>query len=292
MSFKDKLNNWYKNFKTKLRDKYRLVIYNDTSFEEVFHLKLNRINVFNYGGMLFIFMLFLVFLLILFTPLREFMPQHLNVQLSKEIQKNSIILDSLKEEIRVRNLYILNIMTIVRGNEPDSFLNKRDTTLKPSKVSFVKSVNDSILRKRVATEEASIYSHKETVLSVTKGNIKIWSPLQDGVVTNRFNATEKHFGIDLVTIPNAPILACMDGTITLATWTLETGFTLQIQHANNVMSMYKHCKQLLKKEGDIVKAGESIAIIGNSGEQTTGPHLHFELWHNNVPVDPENYILF
>ena len=112
------------------------------------------------------------------------------------------------------------------------------------------------------------------------------------MVTNSFNAGENHFGTDIVAAPNEVVKAAMDGTVILATWTVETGYVLQIQHDNNLISIYKHNAELLKKVGNVVRAGDAIAIIGNSGELTTGPHLHFELWHNGTPVDPEQYIVF
>ena len=113
-----------------------------------------------------------------------------------------------------------------------------------------------------------------------------------GVVTNHYDPPQNHYGIDLVAAPNEVVLAVANGTIVLSGWTLETGYTLSIQHENNFISVYKHNSKLLKHQGDRVKAGEAIAIIGNSGELTTGPHLHFELWQNGNSVDPTKFIHF
>ena len=112
------------------------------------------------------------------------------------------------------------------------------------------------------------------------------------MVTNKFNSINNHFGTDIVAPPNEKITATLSGTIILATWTLETGNIIQIQHENNLISVYKHLAEVFKEQGNYVEAGEAIAIIGNSGEFSTGTHLHFELWHNGVPVNPEDYILF
>jgi murein DD-endopeptidase MepM/ murein hydrolase activator NlpD len=113
-----------------------------------------------------------------------------------------------------------------------------------------------------------------------------------GTVTNVFNSAEKHFGVDIAAAPNEAIKATLDGTVILSAWTSETGYIITIQHSNNLVSVYKHNSALLKKAGTYVKAGEAIAIIGNSGEYTSGPHLHFELWYNGSPVNPKDYIAF
>ena len=113
-----------------------------------------------------------------------------------------------------------------------------------------------------------------------------------GIITYSFNPSENHFGTDIVAASNKVVVATLNGTVVMANWTLETGYIVQIQHDNNLLSIYKHNSELLKKVGDHVSAGEAIAIIGNSGELTSGPHLHFELWHNGAPINPEDYIAF
>jgi len=121
--------------------------------------------------------------------------------------------------------------------------------------------------------------------------IHFFPPIK-GLIINRFSPESNHFGVDLVAEPNQSVMAVLDGTVTVATWTLETGYILQIQHANNFLSFYKHNAELLKTVGDVVRAGETIAIVGNSGELSTGPHLHFELWRNGAPLNPEDFIVF
>ena len=113
-----------------------------------------------------------------------------------------------------------------------------------------------------------------------------------GIITNPFNAENEHYGVDIVAPADEPILASLKGTVILSTWTLGTGNIIQIQHENDIITVYKHNSMLLKKSGDFVKAGEPIAVIGNSGELSTGPHLHFELWYKGIPVNPEKYIKF
>ena len=117
-------------------------------------------------------------------------------------------------------------------------------------------------------------------------------PPVKGLVTNSFNSLADHYGTDIVAASNEVVKATLEGTVIMATWTLETGWVIQIQHKNNLISIYKHNAELLKRVGDFVEVGEAIAIIGNSGELTTGPHLHFELWYLGIPLDPEDYISF
>ena len=117
-------------------------------------------------------------------------------------------------------------------------------------------------------------------------------PLRGGYITAEFQPSKKHYGIDITAPKNTPIQSAMDGTVIISDWTLETGNIIGIQHKNNLVSFYKHNSVLLKKVGSFVKAGEAVAIIGNTGQLSDGPHLHFEIWHNSQPVNPTNYINF
>lgn len=128
----------------------------------------------------------------------------------------------------------------------------------------------------------------------TPGNISNFIFLQPlkGAITNRFNIKKQHYGVDVVAPKNEAIKATLDGTVIFAEWTVETGYVIQLQHADNIVSIYKHNSVLHKKVGDHVKAGEVVAIVGNSGEFSTGPHLHFELWYNGIPINPEDYMMF
>jgi murein DD-endopeptidase MepM/ murein hydrolase activator NlpD len=122
-------------------------------------------------------------------------------------------------------------------------------------------------------------------------NFFFFSPLK-GLVTNSFDMKEEHYGIDITAQENEAIKATLDGTVIMSAWTSETGYVIQIQHENNLVSVYKHNSALMKKVGQYVKAGEVVAIIGNSGELTSGTHLHFELWYNGNPIDPQEYMVF
>jgi len=275
----------------KLRHKYRLIIYNDNTFEEVWFMRLSRMNVFTLGGTFILAFIALVTVLIAFTPIREFIPGYPDSEMRRNLVRNAQRLDSLEYEVEVRDRYFQALNAIVRGEVPESFEEGQDTTISYEEVHFEKSKHDSMLRQQI--EEAEMFN---LTLSENSGvpdftRLHFYAPVQ-GLITRNFDPEQGHYGTDIVAESNKVVVATLNGTVTMANWTLETGYVIQIQHANNLISVYKHNAELLKKVGNHVSAGESIAIIGNSGELTSGPHLHFELWHNGSPIDPEDYIYF
>lgn len=276
----------------KLKSKYRLNILNDETFEEVWAMRLSRLNVISVFGGAAILIVILVIALIAFTPIREFIPGYPDGNTRRNIVINALKADSLERELKLWKDYYNNINNILRGGEPVSIVSKPDSSIKYKEIRFTRSIEDSLLRMQI--EENEMYNLFVFDGRKTKSNIStmlLFAPVK-GVVTSTFSLQQNHFGVDVVAAPNEPVVAVADGTVTLASWTIETGYVLQIQHDDNLISVYKHNSQLLKKQGARVKAGETIAIIGNSGELTTGPHLHFELWHNGNPIDPEKYIVF
>ena len=281
-----------KNIVKKLKNKYRLSIYNDDTFEEVWFLRLSRLNVFSLVGSAVLLLTVGIIVLIAFTPIREFIPGYPDGNMRRNIINNVYKLDSLEHEIEIRDRYFQSINTIIRGGTPVSYENTQDTSLRYEDITFDKSEHDSILRQQIEEEELfNLSILTNTSNKIDFSSIHFYPPVK-GIVTNSFNLNEGHFGTDIVTASNKVVVATLDGTVTLANWTLETGYIIQIQHDNNLISVYKHNSELLKKIGNHVTAGEAIAIIGNSGELTSGPHLHFELWHNGTPIDPEDYVAF
>lgn len=276
----------------KLKHKYRLSIYNDDTFEEVWFLRLSRLNVFSILGTSVLLFTIAIIVLIAFTPIREFIPGYPDGNMRRNIVSNVYKLDSLEHELEIRDRYFESINSIIRGGTPLSYENEQDTTISYEEISFDKSEHDSLLRQQIEEEELFNLSILTGTTNKTDfSSIHFYPPVK-GLVTNSFNPNENHFGTDIVTASNKVVSATLDGTITIANWTLETGYVIQIQHNNDLISVYKHNSELLKKVGNHVKAGDAIAIIGNSGELTSGPHLHFELWHNGTPIDPEDYVAF
>ena len=277
--------------KNKLRNKYRLIIYNDKTFEEVWFMKLSRLNILAWGGSSLIFFIVLLFVFIAYTPVREFIPGYPDGSMRRNIILNSLKVDSLEREIQLRDQYLFNLNAIIAGKEPESFENEIDTSVRYENISFKKSRYDSLFRAQFEQEEKFNVVNESNFPRNSIANVHFFTPV-NGIVTNSFNDTQNHFGTDIVAGPNEVVKATLDGTIILTSWTIETGNIVQIQHDNNLISVYKHNAEILKHMGNRVQAGEPIAIIGNSGELTTGPHLHFELWHKGKPVNPEEYITF
>ena len=276
----------------KLKHKYRLVFFNDNTFEEVWHLRLSLLNVLSVVGTVSVSLIIIVTLLIAFTPLREFIPGYPNEDMRRTIVLNAMRLDSLQKQLQFRDQYFANLNTLISGREPIKYDNPQDSAKTYKNIIFTKSVHDSLLRQRIEEEEQFNFSVAATNKAENKISDMHFFPPVKGIITNNYNAKENHFGIDIVGSPNEVVKATLDGTVIMASWTIETGYIIQIQHQNNIVSVYKHNANLLKKEGNQVKAGYAIAIIGNSGELSTGPHLHFELWYNGKPINPQDYIVF
>lgn len=286
---------WYH----KLRDKYRLVILNEDTFEEKLSFKLSRLNVFVVSGTLAIILIFLTTYLIAFTPLREYIPGYSSANLQKDLYELQVRTDSIGEALKNRDLYISNLKSLLSGEVvpvPDQPAVQADSLVRSgySRISNLRSKEDSMLRKEY--EQENLYNLNVDSRSSQRQNtpvskLNFYTPVK-GIVTNRFDASRRHYGIDIATRQNEAVKAAYDGVVFFSEWTAETGNVIAIQHSGAVITVYKHNSVLLRKQGAYVRAGESIAIIGNTGEYSTGPHLHFELWINSSPVDPEKYLTF
>ncbi len=274
----------------KLSDRYRLIIYNDTTFQSVWSMKLSRLKVFTITSLLSSIIVVLVILLIATTALREYIPGYPKAEYRQMLVYTALKMDSLEQEINQRDLFFRSIQAIVSGETPDDYL-LADTSSVQDGVTILEYNHDSVFQDKLLAEQTnlSVGSHENRRLNLSQ--IHFFVPVK-GVITEEFNATADHFGVDLVSEPNARISAVMDGTVIFSEWTIQTGYVLFIQHDANLISAYKHNSELLKRKGDRVKAGEAVAIIGSTGELSTGPHLHFELWHNGTPLNPELYIDF
>jgi len=281
--------------KSSWKHRFRITIYNDHTFEEIWQTRLTKLGTFTLIGAVILSLIVLTTILIAFTNLREFIPGYPDGNMRRNIIMTAYRLDSLENELHIRDQYFSNINAIISGKEPADFQSLQDTSKNYENITFSKSVEDSLLRIQIEQEEqynlsASEYEENKKGSKII--NQHFFTPLK-GVVTSKFNPVDNHFGTDIVAESNTIVSAVLDGTVIMAGWTLETGYVIEIQHGNNIISVYKHNAELLKDIGTVVRAGETISIIGNSGElYTTGPHLHFELWHNGKPIDPEQYIIF
>ena len=287
---KEKNNN---PFFSKLKHKYRLILMNDSSLEEQVSFRFSALDVITVLtiGCVLLFVFFL--LLVGYTPLNEFVPGKASSSLHKELIAITLKTDSLEKKLLVNELYLKNITAIVNGEDPINISTENTLVLSASEteLSFKKSKEDSLLRLAVEAEDKISISPTDKKDNLDMESMLFFSPIK-GVVTNGFDRKKNHFGTDIVAKQDEPIKCVFDGVVVISHWTSETGNVIGVQHANGMFSLYKHNSILFKRAGEYVKSGEVIAIIGNSGELSSGPHLHFELWHKGTPVNPENYISF
>jgi murein DD-endopeptidase MepM/ murein hydrolase activator NlpD len=281
-----------RSFWEKFRHKYRLSIYRDETYEEVLNLKLTRLNVMAILGVGIFLFLLLVISVIAYTPVRELIPGYPDENTVRNIHLNNYRLDSLEIEITKRDVYFENLRRIIAGESPHNLDDTKDTSVTHAGMMYKKSEEDSLLRRMVEpTDRFGLATIEKKVINTALSSTLFFPPVR-GMVTNTFNSKSEHYGIDIVASASEVVKATLPGMVTMAGWTLETGYVIQLQHENNIISIYKHNAELLKHIGDRVKVGEPISIIGNSGELTTGPHLHFELWHNGTSLNPQDYINF
>ena len=287
---KEKNNN---SFFSKLKHKYRLILMNGSSLEEQISFRFSALDVITVLtiGCVLLFVFFL--LLVGYTPLNEFVPGKASSSLHKELIAITLKTDSLEKKLLVNELYLKNITAIVNGEDPINISTENTLVLSASEteLSFKKSKEDSLLRLAVEAEDKISISPTDKKDNLDMESMLFFSPIK-GVVTNGFDRKKNHFGTDIVAKQDEPIKCVFDGVVVISHWTSETGNVIGVQHANGMFSLYKHNSILFKRAGEYVKSGEVIAIIGNSGELSSGPHLHFELWHKGTPVNPENYISF
>lgn len=275
----------------KLLHKYRLVVLNEETFEEKFAVKLTRLNVFVIVSLSAIFLVFATTLLIAFTPLKEYIPGYSSTMLKNKATRLNYKVDSLEQAIVLNQQYLESIKRVLKGDVNTIEFNK-DSIIKAaeldiSEIDLSPSKEDSLLREKVDKEDK--YSLFESATS--KVSFVLFTPVT-GTISEGYNPEEKHYAVDIAVANDTPVKAVADGTVILAEWSVQTGYVIILDHGNGLISAYKHNKSLTKEQGELVKSGEVIAISGNAGELTTGPHLHFELWSNGYPIDPTTFIDF
>ncbi|MEC3906285.1 M23 family metallopeptidase [Tamlana sp. 2201CG12-4] len=280
-----------KKIRRKLLDKYRLVILNENTFEERLTFKLTRLNVFVMASLIAVFFILLTYLLIAFTPLREYIPGYSSTALKKKATELSFKTDSLQQVIFMNDRYYQSIRKVLTGDVSAVGFNKDSIVeaakLEASEVNLAPIAEDSLLREKVDKEDK--YNLFESATSAT--NFVLFPPVS-GEISEPYNAKEKHYAVDIVVAKDTPIKATADGVVIFAEWTASTGYVIIIEHSYGLISVYKHNASLTKEQGDLVKAGEVIATAGSTGELSTGPHLHFELWNDGYPINPTNFIDF
>jgi len=277
--------------KKKLFNKNRLVILNEDTFEELFSFKLNLMNVFVAITSISIIMIALTTYIIAFTPLREYIPGYASTKLKREATENAIKSDSLQKIIDENGVYLASIKKVLTGDLEHTKLSR--DSIQPaeqkdlSKVDPGPSDADKKLRDEVALEDKyNLFEQAKPKVSLV-----LFPPVK-GHITDPYSSKNKHFALDIALAKDTPIKAVAAGTVILADWTPTNGNVIIIRHNDGIISVYKHAASLTKEQGDIVKSGEVIAMAGSTGTQSTGVHLHFELWKDGYPINPTQFIDF
>jgi murein DD-endopeptidase MepM/ murein hydrolase activator NlpD len=231
-------------------------------------------------------------LLITFTPIREFIPGYSSTALKNKATRLTITVDSLMAAVKINDVYFKSIRNMLTG-QLDSLSIKEAYSINSTELVDAETLNiyasqeDSILREKVEQEDKYSLLEKATF----NANFTLFPPVS-GQISEEYNADAKHYAIDIVTEKDEPVKATLDGTVIFSEWSVETGYVIIIEHSRGLISVYKHNNLLLKSQGDLVTAGEVIAVVGDTGEFSYGPHLHFELWVDGYPVNPSDYINF
>lgn len=275
----------------KLLNKYRLVILNEDTFEERISFKLNRLNVFVLVTITSIFLIAFTTVLIAFTPLREYIPGYSSTSLNLKATRLVTTTDSLENILSVNQQYYNSIKKVLTGDVKNVEFDKdsaiQSQKLNPEEVDLTPSEQDIQLREEVSREDKySLFENEKSSADFT-----LFPPV-NGNITSEYSPNEKHFGIDIAVPKDTPVKAAASGTVILAEWTAETGHVIIVEHGNKLLTVYKHNAALTKQQGERVKSGEVIATAGSTGELSTGPHLHFELWRDGYPTDPSKFIDF
>ncbi|AZQ43132.1 M23 family metallopeptidase [Nonlabens ponticola] len=279
-----------KKYKSKWRHHYRMVVLNDDTFEERFSLKLTRLNVFVMTVVSAVILIGLTTLFIAFTPVREFIPGYSGIDNRPQTMALLRETDSLKSQLAINEQQYDRIQMVLSGNITSEEYERIDSIARvetAASADFSISREDSLLREEVAREDR--YNVLEGATART--NFVFYTPVK-GSISNGFNVKERHYAVDVTAPVSTPIKAAAPGTVIFSGWAAQTGYTILLEHSNGLITVYKHCETLNKEQNDQVLAGEVIASVGNTGELTNGPHLHFELWSNGYPLDPTNFINF
>ncbi|NCE73057.1 M23 family metallopeptidase [Odoribacter sp. Z80] len=283
---KEKVKLW-----DKLKYKYKLSVINETSYEGVFNFRLSLLHVLMALSGLSVILVTLTILLVAFTGLREFIPGYPDGNLRQKIAGNAIRVDSLEEELNKRDRFMKSLQVMLSGGDSTSVARIRKDSLKGEHDSIRFQISQQESEFRAAMEEKERFNLGFGIKEPNKDYYHFFPPVE-GIVTNSFDEEKRHFGTDIVAKSNAKVAAALDGVVIFTDWTVKTGYVILVQHVNDLVSVYKHNSTLLKQQGDYVRAGEVIAIVGNTGEESSGPHLHFELWRAGNPLNLENFMKF
>lgn len=277
-----------RDFIQKITKSYRLTIIDKKTYIEVYNTSVSKLKFWSMVSSVFLLGVVFVAALFFLSPLKRILPGYPSKKIHEMMMYNALMVDSLQIELQIRDSYLEKIRSVIKGEIVEEDTEKRKAR---ENIEMAPMNDDSIFNELIGPDKYkfSYLSSDEDFNEISR--INFFPPVK-GLVINKYKSTPGHFGTDIVGRENSFISAVLDGTVIFAEWSVSTGFVLQIQHDFNLISIYKHNFEVLVKPGEQVKAGSIIAIMGNEGELTTGPHLHFELWQNGVPLNAEQYISF
>ena len=277
------------NIKKRESKNYRLVIQEEKTYKEKFKLKLSRTNVFLTGTFISLIIVSITTSIIFFTPVREYIPGYDTTKMRIQAINNLERLDSLINQLSINENYLEAVFQTINGEDYKNIYTNESQRISVdlSELDMSLRVEDSILRKVVEREDKFNVIESETQTL----NLEMSPPVR-GIIIESFDVSIKHYGIDIVLKEKTPVKAVADGIVLLSEWTIDSGHTVIVYHKDQLTSVYKHNYLSKVKTGDYVKQGQVVALSGNTGELTSGPHLHFELWDSNGPINPEDFIIF
>lgn len=268
--------------KRSITEKYRLAVIDEENLSEVRSFRVSLLNIYIWISTILLLLGIGIISLIFFTPLKRLVPGYGDVEQNRQYLTLKNRVTEIEEALEVQQLYNESLKKIIQGED-----NKNVLTDSKGEIIKLPGIND-------AEADPSIISAEDidnTRITRVLGSLFFVPPVT-GTISSGYLDVKSHYGVDILAARNTPIKSIMSGIVVFSDWTMEAGNTMVIQHDNNIVSVYKHNSELLKKSGDLVQSGEAIAIIGNTGTLSDGPHLHLELWYDGYPVDPEKYINF
>lgn len=300
MSFEQEQNsNWWTRLKDQMQHTYRLVIMNNETFEEIGSYRLTLLNVWIGLSTIVVIVALFITLLIVFTPLRKYVPGYGDIRQDGQVMALYQQVAEMEKELEAYRTYSESFRRMLVNDVETAEDIARETgpSLPPDSLEEVeRSEADEQLRREIEFQEIGEVARQSRTANFSPRNTPLeqlyFTPPLNGEISAEFMSEKNHYGVDILAPKNTAIKSAMDGFVFLSDWTLETGNTIGIQHSNDLITFYKHNSVLLKSVGSYVKAGEAVAIIGNTGTLSDGPHLHFELWHKGKPINPTEYINF
>ncbi|CAI8396677.1 MAG: Murein DD-endopeptidase MepM [Flavobacteriales bacterium] len=274
----------------KLSDRFHILLVKEKTLEKKKLFSSSLINLISSSLFAFLLLLSITFLLIYFTPLKEYFRGYTSVELRENAVENSMKLDSLENLYITQSNYINSLRDLLSGNITFEDIDRYDGNIENNivELEIIETNRDDSLLRAIVEEEDKYNAFDVQGQRFTS---VLFPPVKGGL-SSVFDVDTKHYGVDIVIPENSPVHSISEGIVVFSEWTSTTGFVIIIEHLNGLTSIYKHNSSIVKNQGDRVDTGEIIAFSGDTGSLTTGPHLHFELWHQGEPVDPQSYIDF